>query len=123
MTGLRILVVDDNQDAMASLAILLKTSGHQVETASDGLTGVAAAERYRPDLMLLDIGLPGLDGYSVCRRIRAQSWGQAIHIVALTGWGQDEDRRRAQAAGFDGHLVKPVALATLQQLLKEILAH
>jgi CheY-like chemotaxis protein len=78
---------------------------------------VEAAERFRPDLILLDIGLPGMNGYEVCRRIRAQPWGGDVVIVALTGWGQDEDRRRSRDAGFDHHVIKPVAYASLMELL------
>jgi signal transduction histidine kinase/CheY-like chemotaxis protein len=119
--ALRILVVDDNRDALESLAMLLRLSGHEVETANDGLAGVETAAHYRPQLMLLDIGMPRLDGYGACRRIRDQTWGSGIRIVAMTGWGQEDDRRKSAAAGFDGHLVKPVAPAALQQLLTQIL--
>ena len=118
-SALRILVVDDNRDAAESLAMLLRARGHQVETAFDGLAGVEAAQRSRPDLMLLDIGMPRLDGYSACRRIREQPWGKGLRIVALTGWGQEEDRRKSESAGFDGHLVKPIAADDLQRLLAD----
>jgi len=87
--------------------------------AHDGLAAVEAAEEFRPDLILLDIGLPKLNGYDACRRIREQPWSQGMLIVALTGWGQDEDRRRSQDAGFDLHLVKPVDLAEINRLLAE----
>jgi PAS domain S-box-containing protein len=117
--GRRILVVDDNRDIVDSLAMLLRLVGNQVETAADGLEAVAAAERQRPDLILLDIGMPKLDGYAACRQIREQPWGQAMAIVALTGWGQEDDRRRSREAGFDGHLVKPVEPAALLKLLGE----
>ena len=115
----RILVVDDNRDIVDSLALLLRLVGNQVETAGDGLAAVEAAGRYRPDLILLDIGMPRLDGYSACRQIRAQPWGRGMAIVALTGWGQEEDRRRSREAGFDGHLVKPVEPSALIALLAE----
>ena len=88
--------------------MLLKLDGHETHTAHDGLEAVAAAERLRPDAVLLDIGLPGLNGYEVCRRIRQQPWGKDVVLVALTGWGQEDDRHRSTAAGFDTHLVKPV---------------
>ncbi|MGE5152843.1 MAG: PAS domain S-box protein [Bdellovibrio bacteriovorus] len=116
---LRILVADDNRDVVESLALLLELTGHRVERAYDGLEAVEAAERYRPDLVLLDIGMPKLDGYEACRRIRGQPWGRHMLIVALTGWGQEDDRRRSKAAGFDRHLVKPVAPADLLRLLAE----
>jgi PAS domain S-box-containing protein len=117
--GRRILVVDDNQDASTSLAMLLKLMGNEVRTAFDGLAAIDAAGTYRPDIMLLDIGMPKLNGYDVCRRIRQEPWGRNITIVALTGWGQEEDRVRSREAGFDGHLVKPVELGALQQVLME----
>jgi CheY-like chemotaxis protein len=118
-TPLRILIADDNRDVVDSLALLLELTGYSVERAYDGLQAVEAAERYRPDLVLLDIGMPKLDGYEACRRIREQPWGRAIRIVALTGWGQEDDRRRSQGAGFDRHLVKPVARPDLLRLLAE----
>lgn len=113
----RILVVDDNRDSATSLAMLLKLTGNDTRTAHDGLEAVEQAEAYQPDVILLDIGLPKLNGYEACRRIRAQSRGDAIHMVALTGWGQDDDRRKSREAGFDDHLVKPVEYATLAKLL------
>jgi CheY-like chemotaxis protein/anti-sigma regulatory factor (Ser/Thr protein kinase) len=116
-SGRRILIVDDNEDGALSLAMLLKLEGHETHTAHDGLEAVAAAERIRPDAVLLDIGLPGLNGYEVCRRIRQQPWGKDIVLVALTGWGQEEDRHRSTAAGFDTHLVKPVDHDALAELL------
>ncbi len=115
--GWRILVVDDNADSADSLGELLRVLGNDVRIARDGLEAVAAAEAFRPELVLLDIGLPKLNGYDVARRIRDQPWGRAVTLVALTGWGQDEDRRRSQQAGFDLHLVKPVELAALEKLL------
>jgi signal transduction histidine kinase/ActR/RegA family two-component response regulator len=113
----RILVVDDNMDAAGSLAMMLKLMGNEVRTAHDGLNAVETAAGFRPDLILLDIGMPKLNGYDACRRIRAQPWGRSVTIVALTGWGQDEDKRRSEQAGFDGHLVKPVEPAALERLL------
>jgi CheY-like chemotaxis protein len=115
--GRRVLVVDDNHDAAATLAMLLELAGHQAFSAHDGAAALAAAERHRPDVLLLDIGLPVLNGYEVCRLVREQPWGEAVLIVALTGWGQEEDRERSRLAGFDGHLVKPVDLAALNALL------
>jgi CheY-like chemotaxis protein len=100
--------------------MLLRLSGHDAHTDNDGLTGLEAAERLRPDAVLLDIGLPGLNGYEVCRRIRQQSWGKNVVLVALTGWGKDEDRQKSAEAGFDSHLVKPVDHAVLAGLLASI---
>ncbi|WP_425618153.1 PAS domain S-box protein [Anatilimnocola sp. NA78] len=116
-SSLRVLIVDDNQDGANSLALMLKIIGNDTCTAYDGEEGVNAAATYRPDVILFDIGLPKLNGYEACRRIREQPWGQQPVIIAVTGWGQDEDRRRSQAAGFDHHLVKPVDPRALMQLL------
>jgi PAS domain S-box-containing protein len=113
----RILVVDDNEDAAEWLATVLRLHGHETHIAHDGLEAVRSAEQIRPEVVLLDIGLPRLDGYEACRRIRAQSWGQDLQLVALTGWGQEEDRQKSRDAGFDAHLVKPVDDAVLLKLL------
>ena len=117
--GRRILVVDDNRDVAESLSELLRIAGHAVQTAHDGLEAVAMAEQYRPEVVLLDIGMPRLDGFGACRRMRAQGWGKGMRIVALSGWGGDDDRRKTHEAGFDGHLVKPVEPAALLALLEE----
>jgi signal transduction histidine kinase/ActR/RegA family two-component response regulator len=116
----RILVVDDNVDAATSLAMMLKMMGNDLRTAHDGIQALELAEGYRPDLILLDIGMPKLNGYDVCRRIREQPWGKSATIIALTGWGQEEDKRRSRQAGFDGHLVKPVEPAALEKLLAQL---
>jgi len=116
----RILVVDDNRDSAMSLAELLDLTGHKTHTAYDGLEAVEAAATFRPDVVLLDIGLPKLNGYDACRKIREQPSGKGIVLIALTGWGQDEDRQKSQAAGFDHHLVKPVDYAALAKLLAEL---
>jgi len=121
--GRRILVADDHEAVRVSLAELLALSGHRVETACNGAEAMAVAERCRPDVALLDIGMPDLDGYAVCRRIRAQPWGQDMVIMALTGWGDDAHRERSDAAGFDDFLVKPVKPASLLQLLGDTHAH
>jgi signal transduction histidine kinase len=113
----RILVVDDLRDGAASLALLLRSLGHKVETAFSGNEAIEAADRYRPELVLLDIGMPDMDGFAVCRRIRSQNWGSDMMLVALTGWGQEEDRQRALDAGFDAHLVKPLDHTALLSLL------
>jgi signal transduction histidine kinase len=115
--GRRILVVDDNEDNAVSLAILLRRLGNQVRTAYDGQAAVEAAHSFGADVVLLDIGLPVMDGYSAARAIRAQPWGKAITLVAVTGWGQEHDRQLSQEAGFDAHLVKPVDHEALQKLL------
>jgi PAS domain S-box-containing protein len=115
-TARRILVVDDNRDATDSLAMLLNLTGNQTHIAHDGLEAVEAAATFRPDVVLLDIGLPKLNGYEACRRIREEPWGKDMVLVALTGWGQEEDRQKSKEAGFDGHLVKPVDLGALMHL-------
>ena len=116
----RILVVDDNRDATETLAALLQLSGHETATAYDGKSAIEIAESFRPDVLLLDIGMPELNGYEVARRVRALPWGGDTTLVALTGWGQEDDRRRSQEAGFDAHLVKPVDHAQLMQLLASV---
>jgi PAS domain S-box-containing protein len=113
----RVLIADDNRDAAVSLAMMLKLLGHEVATAHDGLEVVRIAGEFRPDIAFLDIGMPGLNGYEAAQRIREADGAAQPVLVALTGWGQEEDRRRSQAAGFDHHLVKPVSLAVLQRLL------
>ncbi|MGN6135072.1 MAG: ATP-binding response regulator, partial [Aureliella sp.] len=115
----RILVVDDNQDSAMSLGMMLRLMGNETCLAHDGLAAVEMAQQFRPDIILLDIGLPKLNGYQACRRIREQPWSAGMTIIALTGWGQEEDRRRSHEAGFDHHLVKPVELTALMQLLSE----
>jgi signal transduction histidine kinase len=119
----RYLVVDDNRDTAATLATVLRLEGSQVEIAHDGLEAVEKAESYRPDVVLLDIGLPRLNGHGACEAIRKQPWGKDMMIVALTGWGQDADREKSRLAGFNGHLVKPVDLTELANLLEEMSAH
>jgi signal transduction histidine kinase len=113
----RVLVVDDNRDAAESLALFLKIGGHVVATAFDGEEALAAAETFRPDVALIDLGMPKLNGYEVCRRIRASEWGRAITLIAQTGWGQEEDKRRTREAGFDAHLVKPTDPAAVLHLI------
>jgi len=117
---IRILVADDNPDALASLTELLRLCGHEVFGAADGREALEAAERQRPEVALLDVGMPLLDGYEVARRIRSQPWGRQMALLALTGWGQDSDRRRSAAAGFNLHLVKPVDIGRLMELLVQV---
>jgi len=114
--GRRVLVVDDNHDSADSLAMLLKGMGHEVETVYDGLEAIGRAETFRADVVLLDLGMPRLNGYDTARRIREHHGGD-VSLVALTGWGSEEDRRRSVEAGFDAHLVKPVDLPALRKLL------
>jgi signal transduction histidine kinase len=116
----RILVADDNSDARESLATLLSLSGHEVYRAEDGSDALRAAERCRPDVALLDIGMPFANGYEVARQIRDQPWGRHMVLVALTGWGQESDRLRSREAGFDSHLTKPVDPQVLDDLLARV---
>ncbi len=114
----RILVVDDNTDSALSVSLLLEMAGHETRTAYDGLEAVEVAGAYKPEVVLLDIGLPWMSGYDVCRAIREQPWGRDILIVALSGWGREEDRRKSQEAGFNRHLVKPLDYPVLEKLLE-----
>jgi signal transduction histidine kinase len=116
----RILVADDNADARESLATLLALNGHEVFKAEDGTDALERAERYRPDVALLDIGMPRANGYEVARHIRGQPWGHGMVLIALTGWGQESDRRRSHEAGFDNHLTKPVDPLVLDELLAKV---
>jgi PAS domain S-box-containing protein len=116
----RVLVVDDNRDSADSLAMLMEITGNKAYLAHDGVEAVEAIEKHRPEVVLLDIGLPGLDGHEVCRRVREQPWGKDIVMIALTGWGQEDDRRRSEEAGFNGHLVKPVDYDKLLELLASL---
>ena len=104
----RILVADDNRDAADALATLLELAGHEVRVAHDGEEAVTISERFEPHIILLDLGMPKMDGYETARHIRQQPWGSRAKLVALTGWGQQRDRERTTEAGFDAHLVKPV---------------
>lgn len=114
----RILVADDNRDSAKSLAMMLRALGNEVSIAHDGQEAVDLVASHRPEVAVLDIGMPKLNGYDAARQIRQQSWGEEVVLIALTGWGQEEDKRRSKEAGFDHHLVKPVELATLKQVLE-----
>ena len=118
--GRRILIVDDNFDSAESMSILLKLAGNECVMVHDGPEAIKVAESFDPDVMLLDIGLPGMGGYDVCSYIRKQPWGEKIWIMAMTGWGQPEDRKRSSEAGFNAHLVKPVDVAKLYELIETI---
>jgi CheY-like chemotaxis protein len=113
----RILVVDDNRDAAESLTMILRLLGYEIQNAYDGVEAVQAAAAFHPDVVLLDIGMPKMNGYEAAQRIREQTWGQKMTLIALTGWGQEDDRKRAFEAGFDLHLTKPVDPAALETLL------
>lgn len=116
----KILVVDDNHDSALSLAMMLSIMGHDTRTAHDGESAVATAETFLPDVVLLDIGLPKLNGYEVAQRIRGSAWGAAMYLIAITGWGQDEDRQRSTEVGLNQHMVKPVEAAALEKLLASL---
>jgi CheY-like chemotaxis protein len=118
--GHRLLVVDDNQDAALTLAMLLRLSGHEVQVAHRGARALEIAASFQPDLVFLDLGMPGMDGYEVARRLRAAGLCHCGGLVALTGYGQEEDRRRSHEAGFDHHFTKPVALDALHDLLLQL---
>ncbi len=116
-TRRRLLVVDDNRDFANTLSMLLETFGHEVRTVYDGRAAVPMATDYQPDAVLLDIGLPGMNGYEIARALRSTPALAQLTLVAFTGYGQDEDRRRVREAGFDFHLVKPVEVAELTRVI------
>jgi CheY-like chemotaxis protein len=118
--ALRILIAEDNRDSAESLKTLLEALGYEAHIAYDGEAAVRSAASLRPDVILMDIGLPGLNGFDATRRIRAENPGMPVMIVALTGWGQESDRQRSTAAGIDHHLVKPLDLAALRQILDSL---
>jgi CheY-like chemotaxis protein len=112
----RILVADDNRDGAETMSMLLKLSGHEVFLAHSGTEALEVASRERPDIAVLDIGMPDLNGYEVAERIRREDWGKRMKLIAVTGWGQAEDKRRALVAGFNHHLTKPVDPSQLEAL-------
>jgi len=115
----RIVVADDNTDAAESLSLILQMAGHETRVARDGTEALAIARQFQPDAMVLDIAMPGLDGLELARQIRGEPWGRPVLLIAASGWGQAVDKERSRAAGFDHHLVKPVAFAALEKLLRE----
>ena len=119
---LRVLVVDDSQDAADTMRELLELEGHEAYVAHDGAEAVSVADAVRPALVLLDIGLPRMNGYEAARAIRSREWGSGVMLVALTGWGQEADRQSSRDAGFDRHLAKPVDFVVIEGLLAEIAA-
>ena len=114
----RVLVIDDDTDILDSTAAVIRMIGHDVETAVDGPSGVEVGRTFLPQLVLLDVGLPGMDGYRVARLVRAEPWGERVLLAAMTGWVRDTDRDAATEAGFDVHVSKPVNLRTLQDLIE-----
>jgi YD repeat-containing protein len=118
-TRLRVLITDDNRDAADTLSDLLLNDGHDTRVAYDGAGALAVAAEFRPDVVLLDIGMPGMDGYETARAMRRLPGLEHVTLAALTGWGAAEDRARSRAAGFDHHLLKPIVLAELQALLRQ----
>jgi PAS domain S-box-containing protein len=119
VTGLRVIVADDNKDAADALAMLLELSGHEVRVAHGGRAALSLAQTFRPDVVILDIGMPDLSGYEVAEQLRREPWGESIMLIALTGWGRDDDRQRATAAGFDQHMTKPVDPEKLEALISK----
>jgi PAS domain S-box-containing protein len=117
----RILVVDDNEDSARSMAMIMRLDGHETQIAFDGIEAFESARTFRPDVALLDIGLPQMNGYDLCRKIRDEVWGRGMVVIALTGWGQEGDRKQSRDAGFDAHLVKPVDPSELSRVLGELL--
>jgi len=113
----RVLIVDDDGDCMQTLASLLELLGYELQTAADGLRGLDTAERFRPQCVVLDIDLPGLDGLDIARRLRREPWGRETLLIATTGWNRDEDRSAAKVAGFDHFLPKPLDIEALISLL------
>jgi len=114
---LRVIVADDNRDSAETCAALLQLCGHRVQIAHTGREALELAERLHPHAMLLDIGMPELDGYTLAGKIRETPWGCGVTLIAITGWGQEDDKRRALAAGFNYHLTKPIDPNTLEALL------
>ena len=115
----RVLLVDDNRDVVRAFARLVRALGHDVEVTFSGDEALVAAERFRPDVVLMDVGLPGLDGYETAAALRSTPWGETAMLIAITGWAREADRQRAYEAGFDRHLVKPIEPHVLEALLCE----
>jgi CheY-like chemotaxis protein len=120
--GHQLLLIDDNADALVILSMLLKLKGYIVTTAASGLEGLQVAQTLQPAVILCDISMPDMDGYETCRRIRQHSWGKSMILISLTGYGQAQDIQRSLEAGFDKHLVKPVDVTMLGQLLADLTA-
>jgi CheY-like chemotaxis protein len=118
--ALKVLVADDNQDAAETLAVLLALDGHLVKTANDGAAALVIAQTFRPDVAVLDIGMPELNGFELAAAIRREPWARHTRLIALTGWGKDQDKQQAMEAGFDEHLTKPVNPEKLKALLSTL---
>jgi CheY-like chemotaxis protein len=116
----KVLLADDNADALETMAALLEIEGHVVQTATDGNRALVAGEQLRPDVAILDIGMPHLNGYEAAAKIRETDWGRGVVLIALTGWGQEQDQARAREAGFDHHCTKPVDIERLLQLVQGV---
>jgi len=116
----RVLVVDDNQDAAQMLSLLLTMLGKEVKTANDGIEALQVAAEFLPEVILLDLGMPRMDGYEAARCIRKEAWGKDMVLIALTGWGEEDDKRRTIEAGFDHHLVKPVEPSILEKIFSDL---
>jgi CheY-like chemotaxis protein len=116
----RVLIADDNLDAAESLQLWLQLSGHDVQIAGNGMEALRVAAEFKPDVALLDLGMPGLSGFDVARRIRESPWGSEMVLVALTGWGHDEDRRQSAEAGFNHHLTKPIPPEAIESLIDNL---
>ena len=111
------MIVDDNRDAASTLALLLRVKGHDVHVANSGADALEAAPTFRPEMVALDLGMPGMNGIDTAKAIRQTPWGQKVTLIAVTGWGQENDRALTKDAGFDHHLVKPIDFASIQELL------
>jgi CheY-like chemotaxis protein len=118
----KLLIVDDNRDAAETMAAVLRFSGYEVHTAFSGAAALEIAARLHPQAVLLDIGMPGMNGHEVARRMRHEAWGRHIALIAVTGWGQEDDKQQARAAGFDDHLTKPVDPGEVERLLSRLLS-
>ena len=116
---MRILIADDNRDAADSLSMLLKLGGHDIKVARTGGEALVIANQFRPEVGIIDIGMPDMDGYEVAKRIRHEAWGERMTLIAVTGWGQADDKRRALAAGFDRHMTKPVDPEELERAFRK----
>jgi CheY-like chemotaxis protein len=118
-TGVIVLIADDNRDGAESMGMLLEMAGYQIHVAHTGRDAVAMAALYRPHVAILDIGMPGLSGYEVAKLMRAEAWGSRMVLIAMTGWGHDGDKRKANEAGFDHHVTKPVDPELLERLVMQ----
>ena len=119
---MKVMVVDDNRDSATSMSLLIEMLGHEVRTAFDGEEALALASNFQPAVVLMDLGMPRMDGYEACRRIRSQPWGKKMTVVAVSAWGEAEAPRRTTLAGFDAHFVKPVLPGLIARTLQDVTA-